>query len=319
VTIETSVQARLGHSVATRASIASLAALLFLSFVSAGASAQSSSGHDLLPVFPDGDMVESEDIRSSGHLVLFSPVREINDSLRSDVMQRMSVDGSSHLIQIDRDSSRRELRDWYRQQIINRQGQVIFNCEGVSCGRSNVWANRVFGESRLYGRDADQDYLIASFYGPEQTANLLVLYTVTRGNGREYAWVELLEPASTARIPGLGNAGNARVLGPLVLPWSYSISYRFDWNATARRTLDTWAGEDGQVVIVSYAGIESNDSMADAFERASSAASVISELLVKSDIDSARQRQVIIGPAQEQGTAGKSPDRVELFVIRPSR
>src|SRR5690554_3898647 len=41
-------------------------------------------------------------IESSGHLVLFSPVREIRNEIRSDVMARLPVSGRGQLFEINR-------------------------------------------------------------------------------------------------------------------------------------------------------------------------------------------------------------------------
>ena len=64
-----------------------------------------------------------------------------------------------------------------------------FSCRGRDCGRSNGWANQVFGQAVLYGPEANQFY-IAADVGDE----LVSAYVIERGNRRIYAHVEVLQP-----------------------------------------------------------------------------------------------------------------------------
>lgn len=74
----------------------------------------------------------------------------------------------------------------YRRQL---GGNVLFFCRARDCGRSNYWANDVFGVAELYGPDANQRYLAL-----EQDGRLVSLYVVERGNQRVYAHLEVVEP-----------------------------------------------------------------------------------------------------------------------------
>lgn len=79
-----------------------------------------------------------------------------------------------------------KLKEHYATQLA---GQVIFQCEGRDCGRSNTWANQIFGQAVLYGRDQEQTYLAAQV-GQE----LVAVYLIKRGNRRQYAHVEMWQP-----------------------------------------------------------------------------------------------------------------------------
>lgn len=79
-----------------------------------------------------------------------------------------------------------KLKEHYAAQLA---GQVIFQCEGRDCGRSNTWANQIFGQAVLYGRDQEQTYLAAQV-GQE----LVAVYLIKRGNRRQYAHVEMWQP-----------------------------------------------------------------------------------------------------------------------------
>ena len=66
----------------------------------------------------------------------------------------------------------------------------LFDCQGLSCGHGSQWANRVFRQRILYGRNADQHYRVYSL-GPGAEHRLLV-YAAVRTADRQYLHVELL-------------------------------------------------------------------------------------------------------------------------------
>jgi hypothetical protein len=80
--------------------------------------------------------------------------------------------------------------DWYRQQIPD-SAELLFECEGRSCGSSAQWANRVFSERVLYGHDERQHYAVWRWQ--EQDVSLtLVMYAVDRANRRHFLRMDLL-------------------------------------------------------------------------------------------------------------------------------
>lgn len=78
------------------------------------------------------------------------------------------------------------VRDHYLSQFA---GDVLFQCAGRGCGRSNDWANQVFNDATLYGPDRNQRYAALEWQG-----RLAALYVIERGNQRVYAHLRFLEP-----------------------------------------------------------------------------------------------------------------------------
>jgi hypothetical protein len=72
------------------------------------------------------------------------------------------------------------------------EGGLLFRCSGRDCGRSNEWANRIFGKAILYGPDGNQQYLAW-----ESQGRLTSVYVIERGNKRIYANVQVLVPGLT--------------------------------------------------------------------------------------------------------------------------
>ena len=265
--------------------------------------------------FPQSSLEATTSIRSAGHLVLFSPVREVNDEIRSESLARLPVMGEGHLYKIDRDSDRARAREHYRVLLQARGAQVLFECSGIECGRSNVWANQIFDQRVLYGRDATQDYLVAGTTASDGSRWLTLVYTVTRGNLREYVWVEHLAVGAGAVIPGLGSANN-RVRGPVIVPWKGGITYRFDWSATERRRISDWASDDqSTVVLTGFSALGAEESLEDAMARASKATDSLSDVLAKTGVPTSRQKIIIVGPGLPIPDPDRQGDRVEVTVI----
>lgn len=265
--------------------------------------------------FAQSTLEVTTSIESSGHLVLFSPVREVNNEIRSETMARLRVSGEGRLYQIARDANRREAREHYLELLRERGAQVLFECSGIRCGRSNVWANQIFNQAVLYGRDATQDYLVAGVVAADGSRWLTSVYTVTRGNLREYVWVEHLKVAPGATIPGLG-AVNQRVSGPVIVPWAGGVTYRFNWQATDRRKINELArGEGAKVVLVGYSALGASESLEDSMGRARKAAESLSEVLSKTGVAKQQQELLIVGPSVVLTDPARQGDRVEVMVI----
>ncbi|KPQ01431.1 DUF4892 domain-containing protein [Marinobacter sp. HL-58] len=265
--------------------------------------------------FPDAELDTEVTIESPGHLVLFSPVREVNDEIRSSAMARLPVKGVGQLYELQRDANREEARNHYLRELQARGAQTLFECSGRNCGRSNVWANQIFDQSKLYGRDSNQDYLVAGSIDENGQPWLTLVYTVTRGNQREYVWVEHLVLPQGTDIPGLGNESE-RIRGPIVVPWEGSITFRFDWTSSDRRIINDWADEDGaRVILTAYSELQEDESLEESMERAEKAAESLAQVLGKSGVSESRQTIITVGPAVVIPNPDRQGDRVEVMVI----
>lgn len=266
--------------------------------------------------FEDSVLEETVSISSPGRLVLFSPVREVSNEIRSASLARLPVKGTGQLFRISGGANREEALDHYLRQLQARGAQVLFRCSGRGCGRSNVWANQIFGQSTLYGRDSNQNYLVAGSVDENGRPTLTVVYTVTRGNNREYVWVEQLESPPGTDIPGLG-VGSGRIQGPIVVPWEGTITYSFDWTATDRRLVNEWAALEGAtVVLVAYSELGENESFDEAMTRAGKAADSMARVLAKGGVPESQQTVVITGPSVVIPNPDRQGNRVEIMVIQ---
>ncbi|MEP3563095.1 MAG: DUF4892 domain-containing protein [Marinobacter sp.] len=266
--------------------------------------------------FPQSRLQLTKSIESSGHLVLFSPIREVRNEIRSKVLARLPVRGEGQLYEINRDASRQEARNHYLKRMQARGAQILFECSGINCGRSNVWANQVFEQPKLLGRDTDQDYFVVAALDDQGRQWLTSVYTVTRGNLREYVWVEHLNVTQGAVIPGF-EAGNGRMQGPLVVPWQGGISYRFEFTTSDRRKLLAWSEkEDSDVVLVAFSELSDDETFEAAVERSDQAAQSFADLLNKIGVSRSQIRILPVGPAVKQTAPNRQGNRLEVVVIK---
>lgn len=79
-----------------------------------------------------------------------------------------------------------------RELLQNQDAQMLYWCVARECGPSNLWANHVFNNARLYGPDDGQAYALFRLAGAEQS-NLIAVYAITRGNGRGFLHAEYFQ------------------------------------------------------------------------------------------------------------------------------
>ena len=69
--------------------------------------------------------------------------------------------------------------------------ELLFSCEGRSCGQGVQWANRVFGERILYGREELQRYSVYAL--PKPSKSRVLVYSSARTADRQHLHMEVLE------------------------------------------------------------------------------------------------------------------------------
>ena len=79
---------------------------------------------------------------------------------------------------------------------LNKSAVTLFECEGRQCGLSNDFANQVFQQRLLYGRDSDQLYWVGYEAGKQPV--LWVVYGIQRSNKRAYTFVESIKVNSSS-------------------------------------------------------------------------------------------------------------------------
>ncbi|WP_157729993.1 DUF4892 domain-containing protein [Bacterioplanes sanyensis] len=66
----------------------------------------------------------------------------------------------------------------YQHQLDGKE--VLYQCQGLDCGSSHFWANEIFSNGRLVGREKDQAVMVVTSPRSDQRNDIWVVYMVRR-------------------------------------------------------------------------------------------------------------------------------------------
>jgi hypothetical protein len=127
--------------------------------------------------------------RTQDHWVILGAIERIKGAVKPESDIRLAGRVTQWLWQLPVGHS----SDEAFQQALSQIGPdaiPLFDCLGRDCGLSNDYANQVFQQAILYGRDSNQRYWVGLDNGRKKT--IWVVYTTQRSNKRVYAYVEKL-------------------------------------------------------------------------------------------------------------------------------
>ncbi len=125
------------------------------------------------------------------HRVALGAIRKLHGEWSLEDSERVSGELSSYTWQIVDGFTSKEVMEELLAAVSNMEGaQRLFACDGRACGHSSQWANRVFGQRVLYGRQDLQRYRVYSLQ--EGDGYRLVVYASARSTDRQYLRVDLI-------------------------------------------------------------------------------------------------------------------------------
>ena len=141
--------------------------------------------------YPHAERVAYSDEQVIDHVVALGAINKVRGVCQFRESERLSGRLIRYTWQIIDGFTSREVM----QELIGRleQGaevELLFACQGRACGKSAQWANRVFLQRILYGREDLQAYSVFGM-GPEGR-DRAVIYSAARTADRQYLHVELL-------------------------------------------------------------------------------------------------------------------------------
>lgn len=170
--------------------------LLFVSNLVMAADTRGSQDLPALPRFPHAEIVSYSTTADVERTYPQSSIRRISNQLR--IEQPVDVTGQLTALtyQLPSGRSSAEAFTAARKSLLVNGAELLFWCEGRDCGSSSQWANGIFENSRLYGPDDQQAYMLVRLAAPQQNS-LIAVYGITRGNRRAYLHVEQLEASNS--------------------------------------------------------------------------------------------------------------------------
>lgn len=144
-----------------------------------------------LNAYPHSEQIAFEQRQVLDHEIGLGAMQKVRGVWRFKDSERLSGLLSSYTWQIVDGFASIEVMDELVSSLDEDQAaQLLFKCQGRSCGHGSQWANRVFGQRVLYGREDMQRYRV---YALEQGAQYrLVIYSAARTADRQYLHVDLL-------------------------------------------------------------------------------------------------------------------------------
>ena len=107
------------------------------------------------------------------------------------LLQRLSGTLLSYTWLMDTGFSASDVMAQLLDSVADTEGATeLFTCDGRACGRAVQWANRVFKQRILFGREDLQRYRVYGFEGTPQAR--LLIYSAERTADRQYLHVEWL-------------------------------------------------------------------------------------------------------------------------------
>ena len=140
---------------------------------------------------------------SSGdeHQFLLSTPERISNTL--SIEKEVVLAGERHDLLLNITARGTSKAAWlFYQKLFAQQGEVLYSCEERACGSSSYWANSIFNEGKLYGRDGDQYYLVGRLRVNEK--NYFVSVYIVQ-NGRRQGYIYLSYVLDQAEEPGVAN------------------------------------------------------------------------------------------------------------------
>ena len=170
---------------------------VFMLFVSGFSQGQNSDEFLVrLNDYPHAQLLDNSQETVIDYEIGLGAMQKVRGAWRFKDSERLSGELTRYTWQIVDGFSSQEVMTELEQAIGAEEGaELLFQCAGRACGHGAQWANRVFRQRVLYGRDDLQRYRV---YGVNEGGeSRLVIYSSARTADRQYLHVELLQQSTS--------------------------------------------------------------------------------------------------------------------------
>ncbi len=194
---------------------------------------------------------------------------------------------------------------FYREQLQSK-GQILFECQGRTCGSSNYWANTVFRKSILYGPEQYQHSMLGRI--STNRTRFIIVYVAQRGTGKLYTHIEIITVEESSQAADSKLVGSAlRLLGK----YSFQADASEEMLTAIVDTIN--ANADRHLALVAHDSLRSGESVDAGIERTKQVAETLKSRLIEmgaADADLSAYGAGPIAPVDMTRTR-----RIELVVI----
>jgi hypothetical protein len=233
------------------------------------------------------------------HFVLLSAPKRINNQIRYEQREQIVGTGHEYLFWIDNDYPVKSVHEYFLRWL-KASGELRYSCEQRGCESSNVWANEVFRQPKLYGRDSDQYYLVGT-YVLDGRQFWITVYSVLNGRRHGYAYItltEVVQTSSTALIQGQ--------------PFDVAMAERGDFSSILRELQQV---PDASWWLVAYSVMPATSNVAEHLRLLQLETDTVSRLLIeRAGLPAQRLRTHVAGPFSEPDPNLRADIWYRLFV-----
>jgi len=167
-----------------------LALLLNLGVVTQASADTSVRFNSAIALYPHASLEYQKFNSGEEHRFLLSTPKRISNTLNIEKEVLLSGKRNNLLLKVKAAGTSKDAFLYY-QKLLLEQGEVSYSCEERACGSSNYWANSIFNESKLYGRDSEQYYL-AGRLSVNQQNYFVSVYIVKNGRKQQFIYLSYI-------------------------------------------------------------------------------------------------------------------------------
>lgn len=170
------------NSLSSVSNLIKRSALFMLGFSVLSVSQVHASGLTTTTGFPRAELIEESQLKNTEYRLIISGLKRQRASTSGEVERLITGDINRQFWQISTNHSVHQVMDYFLNQW--QDEKILYRCSGLDCGSSNFWANEIFNNAKLYGRDKNQAYIVAMI--PGSPNKIYVLYAVQRSKQKLY-------------------------------------------------------------------------------------------------------------------------------------
>ena len=290
--------------------------MVFASVVSAQA-----TDHPLISGFPDSEIISAEFESDSNYSLVLGRLQRSRGVVIPENSERLRGDVTRLIYEISLEFNGEDVQQFFQEQFAERGYEQLFNCAGRECGSSNYWANDIFRNRVLYGPERNQYFTAVRINSDISEPSHLVLYIITRGNRRIYAYLEIVQPPGTATPVELASSellvdieqSLSVVVPGLTFTNDRQLDPAADLSGLASEIQNT--PERSFYVVAHLTGPQELEQL---LNRSTIRAQTIRQQLINLGVVSSQLIARGLGPLAPSCSAGECLERVELVLIQSS-
>ncbi|HIG40519.1 MAG: DUF4892 domain-containing protein [bacterium] len=264
---------------------------------------------EIISMFPGSRTVsEGGDDEIRTYQIITGSIARVNTQMVPKSSEH--VQGRKRITTLETPNAQRteDVAAFYREQLQNK-GQIVFECQGRTCGSSNYWANTVFRKSILYGPEQYQHSMLGRI--STDGTRFVIVYVAQRGTGKLYTHIEIITVEDSALATDSKVVGSAlQLLGK----YSFRVDASEEMLTAIIDTIN--ANAYRRLALVAHDNLQSGESVDAGIERTKQVAETLKSRLIEmgmADVDLSAYGAGPIAPIDLTRTS-----RIELVVIAGS-